>query len=212
MGTFTPAAESDMIAKQFGGVNYTHATTHYLALTCAGVEVSGGGYARKAVTNNQTTYSTPTGSAPTVVTNAIVIEFDEAAADWPDEVDGFEIHTHITNDTPIAEAELLGVGQQFTAATSDTITCVGHGLLDGQAVRVRNQGGGLPAPLDEATKYFVRDKTDDTFKLALTQGGAAIDITTIGTGIHKVHLDYFKTVAQGTIVRFKVGELVVSLD
>lgn len=41
-----------------------------------------------------------------------------------------------------------------------------------------------PAPIDitGATSYFVRDSTGNTFKIALTDGGVAIDITDVGVG------------------------------
>jgi hypothetical protein len=35
-------------------------------------------------------------------------------------------------------------------------------------------------------QYFLRDKTTDTAKLALTVGGAAINLTTAGTGVHSI--------------------------
>jgi hypothetical protein len=65
---------------------------------------------------------------------------------------------------------------------TDVITATAHGLVDTDPVRVRSTNGVLPVPLSKDAKYFVRDKTDDTFKLALTSGGAAIDITDAGSG------------------------------
>lgn len=76
--------------------------------------------------------------------------------------------------------EQLGV---FVADSStDVITKTAHGLTNGTYARVSNIGGLLPAPLDAGTDYYVRDVTTDTFKLALTAGGSAINITTNGTG------------------------------
>ncbi len=40
----------------------------------------------------------------------------------------------------------------------------------------------VPSPLVSGTNYFVINSTGLTFKLSLTQGGAAIDITDDGTG------------------------------
>ena len=71
----------------------------------------------------------------------------------------------------------------FTADNiTETITSAGHGLLDGQRIRVSNSGGGLPAGLAAATDYYIRDKATNTFKLAATLGGDVINITTDGTG------------------------------
>lgn len=81
---------------------------------------------------------------------------------------------------------LEATGVTFTAdATTNFLTSVAHGLVDGQEIAVANTGGALPAPLVKTTRYFVRDKTADTFKLALTVGGTAIDLTTAGTGTNK---------------------------
>jgi hypothetical protein len=41
----------------------------------------------------------------------------------------------------------------------------------------------LPAGVTEGTIYYVRDSTTDTFKLAATSGGSAIDLTVDGAGI-----------------------------
>jgi len=80
--------------------------------------------------------------------------------------------------------QILPEGQrEFTAATSDLITITAHGFAVNTTVQVVSSGT-LPAPLTAGTIYFVRDVTANTFKLALTAGGAAIDITTTGTGTH----------------------------
>lgn len=75
-------------------------------------------------------------------------------------------------------------GSTFTVNTgTDVVTSTAHGLSDtNQIVVATGPGGTLPAPLSQSTTYFVRDATTDTFKLALTSGGSAIDITTAGTG------------------------------
>jgi hypothetical protein len=77
--------------------------------------------------------------------------------------------------------------KDFTAtAASDLINCVGHGFLNGDRVRVTTSAADLPAGLAIDTDYYVRDATADTFKVALTDGGAVVDITDAGTGTHKV--------------------------
>lgn len=64
---------------------------------------------------------------------------------------------------------------------SDVITSTAHGFSDGD--RVQLVGATVePAPLLNGRVYYVRDKTTDTFKVALTSGGTAIDITAAGTG------------------------------
>lgn len=66
---------------------------------------------------------------------------------------------------------------------TDTFTLANHGLANNTPVTLRNAGGGLPAPLQPNTTYFVVLATANTFKLA-PSGQPAIDITTTGTGTH----------------------------
>lgn len=78
-------------------------------------------------------------------------------------------------------------GTTFTAdAATDVITSTAHGLSDGD-VLLLTTSNTLPAGLSTSTPYFVRDSTTNTFKLAATAGGTAIDITDAGTGTHKWH-------------------------
>jgi len=78
-----------------------------------------------------------------------------------------------------------GEGPVFTAnAGTDTINSALHELLNGQAVRLTTTGT-LPAGLAIDTTYYVVQKTNSTFKLSLTAGGAPVNITDGGTGTHK---------------------------
>ncbi|TWI04803.1 hypothetical protein IP90_00941 [Luteimonas cucumeris] len=72
-----------------------------------------------------------------------------------------------------------GNPKEFIAsAATDVVTCLAHGYADTQ--KIVFYGDTVPAGLTEGTVYFVRDATTDTFKVAATSGGAAIDLT--GTG------------------------------
>jgi hypothetical protein len=62
-----------------------------------------------------------------------------------------------------------------TAAT-DLVNITSHPYRNGDQIKFPTLTGG--AGLTAATvTYFVRDATDNTFKVALTRGGAAVDIT-----------------------------------
>lgn len=68
-------------------------------------------------------------------------------------------------------------------ADDDVFTANGHKLKDGTAVRIRDdKGTTLPGGVNQGPTYFVRDRTPNTFKLAATSGGAAIDVTGDGAG------------------------------
>ena len=65
-------------------------------------------------------------------------------------------------------------------AGTDVITFTGHGLSDTDQITYNQVGGGtLMTNVTDGQTVFVRDKTDNTFKIAATSGGTAIDI---GTG------------------------------
>lgn len=100
-------------------------------------------------------------------------------------LDGVEVTTgwKISN----VSGKLSFTKKVFTADSSTNVfTSTAHGLADGNEIKLENSGGALPAPLAAGTSYFVRDKTTNTFKLAATLGGSAIDITTNGTGTNKI--------------------------
>jgi hypothetical protein len=72
----------------------------------------------------------------------------------------------------------------FTANEStDVITATSHNYVNGTRLNVLIASGtDLPAPLTVNTTYYARDCATDSFKLSLTDGGAAINITDIGIG------------------------------
>lgn len=70
----------------------------------------------------------------------------------------------------------------MTANTgTDFLTVTAHGCANNDFVQFTTSGT-LPAPLALATNYYVINKTTNTFQVALTSGGSAIDITTAGSG------------------------------
>ena len=65
-------------------------------------------------------------------------------------------------------------------AGTNVITFTGHGLSDTDQITYNQVGGGtLMTNVTNAQTVFVRDKTANTFKIAATSGGTAINI---GTG------------------------------
>ena len=82
--------------------------------------------------------------------------------------------------------KIIGIGtiggapQIASAATSDTITAYAHGLTtDDRVVFYPGYNVTLPTGITEGTVYFVRGTglTTDTFTVATTSGGAAVDVT-----------------------------------
>lgn len=65
-------------------------------------------------------------------------------------------------------------------ADDDTITDAAHGLENGDKIIITAVGGATGLAVD--TIYYVRDSTPNTFKVALTAGGSAVNITADGSG------------------------------
>lgn len=77
----------------------------------------------------------------------------------------------------------------FTADPgTDTLTAAGHGLIEGELIELATDST-LPAPLQKETPYRAINVTADTFQVAETTGGPAIDVTDAGAGAHKVDAD-----------------------
>lgn len=74
----------------------------------------------------------------------------------------------------------------FSSGTDFVTTTRAHGLTDGYEVFFTTTGT-LPPELSLAASYFVVNSTATTYQLSLTSGGAAINLTTNGTGSHTWH-------------------------
>lgn len=65
---------------------------------------------------------------------------------------------------------------------TDVITINAHGFVDGDILVYSNGGGSNIGGLTNGRHVFVRDATANTFKLATISGGAAVDLTSVGSG------------------------------
>ena len=89
------------------------------------------------------------------------------------------------------------VGTVTADSGTDIITLAAHGLTEGHIVHFANSGGALPAGLTAKTIYYLRDVTTNTFKVAATRGGAAVDLTTNGTGTNSVYNTFLAPDSRG---------------
>jgi len=69
-------------------------------------------------------------------------------------------------------------------ASTDALTFTDYEPTNGASFRLSNSGGELPGGLTTRRKYYVVNASGSTCKLSLTSGGAAVDLTTQGTGLH----------------------------
>jgi hypothetical protein len=162
-------------------------------------EISGGTYARQAVT-----WDTPSGGT---VSNSGVITFDVPAGAsvrfvgfWDDQA------TPVFYGWSLLNGSTTGFGT--VDSTGDTITSYGHGLVnDDQVVVVPVNNESLPSGLTAGTSYYVVNAAADTFKLSTTQGGSPVDITSTGELFFQKYVpESFGASGQ---VNFQAGDLVI---
>lgn len=79
---------------------------------------------------------------------------------------------------------LLGTFQLIEAVDSgtDKITITGHSIPANTVVRVASVGGTIPGGLAANVGYFAKISDADNIQLSTSSGGAAINITSSGTG------------------------------
>lgn len=73
----------------------------------------------------------------------------------------------------------------FVSSVSDegTPSAFDHGLNNGDEVKFYTFNGTLPTNISATTTYFVINKTANTFQISLTEGGAAVDFGSDGSGV-----------------------------
>lgn len=70
------------------------------------------------------------------------------------------------------------------SVSSNAIELDGHGFALNDPVSFRAEAGGsLPSPLVAGTTYYAIPAGEGYFQVAATSGGAAIDLTTTGSGV-----------------------------
>lgn len=112
-----------------------------------------------------------------------------------------EVHQFLEYNSDQAIAWAPPAPKTFTAANAtDILTSNAHGLSNGQKVRV-SSAGTLPAGLSVGTDYFVIAAAANTLQLSATLGGAAVNFTTDGTGVHSLQPvpDYISLEPNGNL-------------
>jgi uncharacterized phiE125 gp8 family phage protein len=68
------------------------------------------------------------------------------------------------------------------SAGADTLTVQDNPFANGEKVYVSQDGGAVPAGLTENAPYYVVGTSGNAFQLSVTSGGAAVDMTSAGSG------------------------------
>lgn len=185
---FTDNAKNAML----NGLGFTAESLHTAFPGTTGAnEVSGGGYVRQAIT-------VPTASGAVRIVPSATFIVPATTVRWA----GFW-----AGSTFLCCAPNGGSPKEFVATpSSDLINCPAHGYGDTQ--KIVFYGGTPPGGLTEGTVYFVRDATADTFKVAATAGGTAIDLTSAGSGgcmVSVITEDVYASGGSHTISSATVG-------
>lgn len=139
-------------------------------------ELSGGGYARLPVTWSAAASGVRDSTAELAhtVPAGVTVTF-------------YGLWSALSGGTFYGAIARTGVGEgrygfgTVADVDTDVIQSAGHGLVDDMRVIVANVlAESLPAGLAEGTLYWVVGADTDTFKLAATQGGAAVNVTSVG--------------------------------
>lgn len=160
---FTDAAKNAMLDAEPS----THLSLHTAWSATGANEVTGGSpaYARKPATWNA--------AAGASAALAATVTFDVPAAATVRYVGRW---TALTAGTFLGMSALHGAEKEFSVdLTANTLKQVGHGYADDDTVVFL--GGTPPGGLTEGTTYFVVGAATDTYQVAATAGGAAIDLT-----------------------------------
>lgn len=112
--------------------------------------------------------SAPT-AGPTVTSSSANVRYYLAGIDVADPGNGYRVEPTV---------RIGGGGTTALAITGDsstgTITATAHGLTDGQAIQLDSVTGG--SGLSVHRTYYVINAATNTFKLALSPGGAAVSL------------------------------------
>jgi uncharacterized phiE125 gp8 family phage protein len=130
------------------------------------------------------TYYDSGGTLQTLATSVYKVRYDlepatitlKSQQTWPLLLD---------EDGVITVVFTAGYAVPFTADDStDILTFVGYTPTNGDSFLLSNSGGSLPGGLATHTPYYVVSASGSTCKLSASSGGAAIDLTSAGTGQH----------------------------
>lgn len=75
---------------------------------------------------------------------------------------------------------------------SNRFTLSGHGLNSGDTLEFRVTGGSLTTPLSASSVYWAKPVpgSDNLFEVSLSQDGASVDLSALGTGLHSIVVSY----------------------
>lgn len=118
-------------------------------------------------------------------------ELSTAACSWR-----IRFRTGVTAGMRVVATDAVrGATATITIASPGVVTWTAHGMSNGDEVKFVTTGA-LPTGLAAGTVYYVVNKAADTFQVAATRGGAAINTSGTQSGVHTA---YYVTVTTWDI-------------
>lgn len=97
----------------------------------------------------------------------------------------FGLNNNVLAETPELKATTTLAPSAINVAANTITFPAAHNLLDDDSVRYRREDvstGGVVGGLTDVAEYIVKKVSNTVIQLSLTKGGAAIDLTSQGTG------------------------------
>ena len=191
---------------------YTPAASNWVGLYttmpdnggASGVEATGGSYARVRVDNILAA------AASKAIANSSQVTFPTLTASIGT-ARGFGIFDASTSGNLIFFDIFSTARRAFTAlAATDVCQCAGHDFVATDRVRTFDpDDSALPGGLEQFVTYYVISPSGNTFQLSLTEGGAAINVSSDGSGlISRITEQPLNT---GVTVQFPISNLTVNI-
>ncbi len=166
----------------------TGSTTAFKIASSLSNALAGTAHSITGTGNNAQTFVGDTATATATVSGGVVSGITVSAVG-----SDYQAAPSVTVEVP-----KMTIPTSAVNAGTNVITFAGHGLSDTDQITYNQVGGGtLMTNVTDAQTVFVRDKTDDTFKIAATSGGTAINI---GTGHNAQTFTIVTGATQGTAV------------
>lgn len=195
---------------------YSLPTTYVALFTAVGsdagtgfTEVTGGAYARVATAGGD--WNSPSGSAPSQISNASTLTFPTATADWGSVI-AFGLYDAATAGNLLAWdffGNYAWLPATVSAASPAVLTSKAHGYSAGDNVEWTIEYGGTN-PTFSASNFTgiltVTSPSTDTF--SVTNAAAAVNTSATGSGM--VRKLVAQSIASGASAAFPASSLIIT--
>ena len=203
-----------------GGAALSAPTTVYLALfnvmptkaSTGATEVSGGSYARQAITCSSANFPAASAQLIKLANNGASVTFPTATADWSTPsvpTVGWGFYDAVTSGNLLYMSPFISTWYPMTATTTgNTFRGTGYTPSAGDTVMLEAiTGVALPGGFSADTVYYVISPSGDTFSLSATSGGSAITVSADGGGL--VGVVQAQAIRNGNMVSVATNQITI---